>query len=302
MRLLPILLLGSAAFGQPAPKSHAIFDFHSSFWINLHQFLSIQADSKTPEAVDSPEWQSALEIYRSEIVPKDSLGTTLATLNYALSLAGDSEKLPDSIDPKVAAALTKAAPIYRRQWWTKHHESNLAWIAALQPRLAKYGDAMQRDISAAWQTPWLTAAIRVDVCAFAGINGAYTTDEPAPHITINSTEESYRGDAALEMMFHESSHLFDEKVNSAIERERVARNVLMKRRRFGHAVLFYTAGEIARRHLDGYTQFAIRYGVFENGWPGALPVLEKDWKPYLDGKTSLEEAIKAMMDDYSIKQ
>ncbi len=111
-------------------------------------------------------------------------------MNNRLAEAGSTTELrPDGLDPELRAVLSKAAPVYRSL-------------------LANYGASMRKDIAAVYQTPWPPAPIRADVAAFAGPLGAYTTSE-ANHITISSTDKGYQGEAALEMLFHEASHLLD---------------------------------------------------------------------------------------------
>ena len=67
-----------------------------------------------------------------------------------------------------------------------------------------------------------------------------------------------------------------------------------------HAVLFYTAGEIARRYLPGHEMYGVRNRIFVDGWPESLPVLERDWKPYLDGRIDLTSAVGAVVAGYGI--
>jgi hypothetical protein len=295
--LASILVFGCAGNAQPAAT---IFEFHSGFWINLHQFLMHQAEAGEAAPSDAPEWRDAVSYYRRVMAQPDVMNNTGVAVNNSLAGAGsDAELRPDGLDPELRAVLTKAAPVYRSRWWPEHDRSNLAWIDAVRPLLSKYGAAMCKDIAAAYQTPWPGTPIRVDVAAFAGAHGAYTTVGPT-HITISSTDTGYQGDSALEMLYHESSHSLDEKVRTALDNERAARGLLFKRREFSHAVLFYTAGEIARRYLPGYEMYGVRNGMFVDGWPGSLPVLEKDWKPYLDGRTDLTSAVRAVVADYGI--
>jgi hypothetical protein len=298
LRLAAVIsILIPAGAAQPKP---AIFEFHSEFWINLHQFLLREAAAAKAAPSDSPEWRDAVSYYRRAMVPQDPMGPAGEAVNNRLAAAGSAAELrPDGLDPELRAVLSKAAPVYRSRWWPEHNKSNLAWIDAVQPLLAKYGASMCRDIAAAYQTPWPAAPIRADVAAFAGPLGAYTTVEPT-HITISSTDRGYQGDAALEMLFHESSHSLDGKVRAALDEERLARDLVFKRRGFSHAVLFYTAGEIARRYLPGYEMYGVRNRIFEEGWPEGFPVLEKDWKPYLDGHTDLESAVRAVVSDYGM--
>jgi len=289
--------LASVAMGQSPPP---IFEFHSGFWINLHQFLIHEAAAPATTETEPAEWREAVDYYRREIAGRDLLQKGAAAINNLLAAAGSADELSaGGLGEQFAAVLGKAAPVYRRTRWAEHNRSNLAWIEAVKPLVAKYGAAMCTDIAAAYGTPWPKAPIRVDVSAYAGPVGAYTTVEPT-HITISSTDKGYRGDAALEMLFHESSHSLDEKLQTELQRELSARGLLFKRRNFGHAILFYTAGEVTLKYLTGYQPYDERNGILENAWPGSLVVLERDWKPYLDGRTDLESAIRAVVADYGV--
>jgi hypothetical protein len=295
--LASILVYAGVCAAQSTP---AIFEFHSGFWINLHQFLIHQDAAAEAVPSDPPEWRDAVSYYRHVMARQDLMSGAGEAVNNSLAGAGsDADLRPVGLDPGLRAVLTKAAPVYRSRWWPEHNRSNLAWIDAVRPLLSKYGASMCRDIAAAYQTAWPATSIRVDVAAFAGPHGAYTTLEPT-HITISSTDKGYQGDAALEMLYHESSHSLDEKVRTALENERVERGLVFKRRGFSHAVIFYTAGEIARRYLPGYEMYGVRNGMFADGWPESLPVLEKDWKPYLDGRTNLTSAVRAVVAGYGI--
>jgi hypothetical protein len=153
---------------------------------------------------------------------------------------------------------------------------------------AKYEGVMKKELSTAFQTPCPSDPIRTDVSEYASWAGAYTLLDPTL-ITISSADPVTQ--AAVESLFHEASHAMIQKVSLALAAELEAQKRLFRRRAFWHAVLFYTAGEIARRHLDDYTMFGIQKGVFERGWPGALPVLEKD---------DLATAVRRLVEDYGV--
>ena len=285
--------------GSLAAQDAAVFEFHSSFWVNLHQFLYDQAGDEKAPATGSPAWREAVDYYRRELVKHNLLDDDMAAINNRLAKSGSGEA--PGVDAPLAAVLEKAAPEYRNTWWPKHDEANRAWIEAVRPLIAKHGGAMKREIATAFQTTWPSAAIRTEVSAKAGWAGAYTTNGPTL-ITVTSTSPDYQGPASLEMLFHEASHSLDRKVSEALDEELNARKMLFRRRGFNHAVLFYTAGEVARRQLGEYEPFGIRYGILERGWPGSLAVLEKDWKPYLDGKASFADAVAAVVRDYGVSQ
>lgn len=140
---------------------------------------------------------------------------------------------------------------------------------------------------------------RVDVTEYANWAGAYTTLGPT-HITVSSGNAGNQGDAALEILFHEASHSIAGKLRAALTDEAKAQNKLFRRREFWHAVLFYTTGEIVRRHLDSYTPYALKNGLYDRAWAGAPEVLDTDWKPYLNGKIDLATAIRGVVMDYGI--
>jgi hypothetical protein len=285
----------SAAQSTPTP-----FEFRSGFWINLHQFLIHQAAAADTAPLNPPEWRDAVSYYRRVMALQDLMSRAGEAVNNSLAGAASAAELrSDALDPELRAVLSRAAPVYRSLWWPEHNRSNLAWTDAVLPLLAKYGASICNDIATVYQTPWPPTPIRVDVAGYAGPHGAYTTLEPT-HITISSTDKGYQGDAALEMLFHESSHSMDQKVRAALEKERLARGVVFKRREFSHAVLFYTAGEITRRYLPGYEIYGVRNRIFVDGWPKSLPVLERDWKPYLDGRTDLTSAVRAVVAAYGV--
>jgi hypothetical protein len=120
---------------------------------------------------------------------------------------------------------------------------------------------------------------RVMVSGQAGPVGAYTTDQPAL-ILITS-------------LAHEASHTgLIAGIERLLEQECSARKKNCDN--LWHAVLFYTVGEVARRHLGAdYVPYAVRSGVFAHGsrrgrYP---PLLEQFWRPYLEGRAESRAAL-----------
>jgi hypothetical protein len=283
-----------------AAEPQTTFDLHGNFWVNLHHFLYEQAISKSPEPCDSADWQRAVEVYRTDIAKHELLSREISGINIALSHVESTESLKGSgIDAELTETLERAAPVYKARWWPQHNRANLAWIDAATPLVAKYETGMKKDLSTAFATPWPSDPIHTDVAEYASWAGAYTVLEPT-HITVSSGNAGNAGPAALETLFHEASHGMIQKVSDALAAELDSQKKLFQRRAFWHAVLFYTVGEFAQRRLDNYTMYGIKNGVLERGWPGALTVLEKDWKPYLDGKIDLATAVHRLVEDYGV--
>lgn len=82
-----------------------------------------------------------------------------------------------------------------------------------------------------------------------------------------------------------------------IAAECAKKNVLLPRRDLWHAVIFYTTGELVRRELPGYVPYAFKNGLWKRAWPMYLGPLERDWQPYLDGKSSFHAVIAALVND-----
>ncbi len=298
-RLALYIITITGLFAQSADTS---FEFHSNFWVNLHHFLYEQATADPKPPPGPPEWETAVAYYRDKIAKLDLLSREAEAINNILADIPNTASLDKSgLDPQLMEVLTKAAPVYRGRWWLEHDRMNRVWIAAITPRITKYAATLRQELSAAYATAWPSAPIHVDVAESANWSGAYTTLFPT-HITISSVNPGNQGDSGLEILFHESSHALIANVNSALSAEVRAEHKLFKRRDFWHALLFYTTGEIVRRHIDGYTPYAFKNGLYERSWEGVPEILDRDWKPYLDGKVDLATAVRKLVADYGIPQ
>ena len=57
---------------------------------------------------------------------------------------------------------------------------------------------------------------------------------------------------------------------------------------------------MVRRRLDGYVPYAIKANLYDRGWQGVPAILDKDWKPYLNGEIDMTAAIRRILADYGI--
>ncbi len=209
-----------------------------------------------------------------------------------------AESAPDleaaGLPPDLVESLERAAPIYRKKLWAEHDRANRSWVEALQPLLERWGARLKDEISAAYRTTWPVDRIRTDVTVYAGWAGAYTSDRPL-HITIGGMDPRNQGGTSLEILFHEASHGLVGRLRQDVGNEFTGQGKTPPRDLW-HAVLFFSTGELVRRHLGDYQPYAYRFGLYGRGnWKGYLPALELHWKPYLDGKMSYEQAISALV-------
>ena len=300
------------------------FDFHSGLWINLHHFLYEQAflrkQSATSEqsassttGVNTPltseqrqQWDSAVDYYTKTMIKRDLLfDREMATINDQL---GESEGAPDLTKSGLGSDLIRilegVAPIYRARWWPQHDRANRFWIAFVTPLVQQFGQTLISQLTAAYKARWPTDLIHVDVVEYANWAGAYTTFDRAEkvHITM-STDPGNQGFAALELLFHESSHSMVDPRNcavaEAITRECRAKNKPVPKDLW-HAIIFYTAGEVTKRNLSeygvsDYVPYGYR-GLYARAWPNLQRPLELYWQPYLEGKVDFDKAISNLID------
>ena len=291
-----------------------LFEFHSGFWLNLHHLLYAQAraakgfpDTKRPAvaaaagdtlgfsalpASERDRWRAALRYYGEHYASRDLLfDPGMVRLKNQLGDLEDSPSLEGSgLERGTIAALSDAAPAFRRLWWPRYDSANRAWVARVLPALTKSGNQLAAGVAGPFMAKWPDVPIRVDVTAYAMWAGAYTSNSP-DRITISSLATDYAGPSGVEMLFHEALHTMDDSVATALDAEartsgkRVPYDVT-------HALIFFTAGEMARRVLPDYQPYAYRLGIWTRGsFATYLPVIQRFWLPYLDGRLSFDSAI-----------
>ena len=317
-QLVVLCLVATFVCIEPAPALAASrFEFHNRFWLNLHHFLYVQARArmKTPDsarravagvradlemidklpAADQRAWEAALAYYQRDLATLDIVfDDHLRTITNQLAALDDKEAPAAWFDQALVEALTGAAAVYRAHWWPAHQKSNREFVSNLSALLQKYETTIADRIAAAYRIKWpVTPPYRVDVCAYTNWAGAYTTVDP-PRLTMSSLDEGGRGTQALETVFHEALHALEGPFVEALSREAKAQN---KRwgRQFTHAFIFYTAGAIVQLAVSGHTTYAEVSGIWERGPGEYRKLLDTYWRPYLEGKTTFDEAVKGII-------
>lgn len=296
--LLAAVLPLSMVHAQPADPG---FRFQSNFWVNLHHF--VRAEARRRNVGEKPVLElpaAALDPYSDLAKAALMFNARLIRINNALaSISGDV--LPASaVEPEIAAALNAAAPIYRAKLWDRHRRDNEEWIAAHAPLIQRHASSMIRALAAAYKATWPDGPILVDLAPDSGPDEAYTTNGPpgtAGHTVIAPLRLTDM-DKAFELVFHEASHTVDGQIMKHLAQEGNPPRVLW------HVLIFYTSGELAKRELgkqndQSYRTYA-EQGLYEKaGWQKMRESLQRDWQPWLDGKTSFEAAVRALVRDAS---
>lgn len=314
--LLPLLAgVGGCAVG-PAPtappRAPLQFDFHSAFLMNLHHFLVDAA--RHPGRIDQVPWtlpptadetaalHAAVAFYSTEFGKRDLLfDDGLRDIKHALALAGDDRRDARGLGlpPALAQALDRAAPAYARCLWPAQDRGNRDWIARVERLETRYGALIQPRLERIFDARF-PASIRDDVVVATGtFTGAYT-DAPPPQTVLPSGWPEYDGLAALEMIWHEAAH--------AGPADHLEETIAAEARTLGreapenlwHAAQFEAVGTVvadvlAHDGVPGYVEYAEANGVYRRAWPRYVPLLRTQWRPWLQGRGSLGEAVHAML-------
>jgi hypothetical protein len=194
-----------------------------------------------------------------------------------------------------------AAPAYQACRWAGQDEKNRRWIDDLKPRLAADEQRIAPRLERLYQKPWGGLPIPVDIVQTVDWSGANSIlrDPVGGHILISIENQ---GPAALEVVFHEASHLLMGRGAPL----RQALDSAAKKIDFRlpgdlwHVVLFYTTGETVRHVLDDHGEpkyTPMLYAIFDRGaWGNYRKPLEDTWRPYVDGQSSLSEAAARLID------
>ena len=309
-----VLIVCAVGWPSAAPRT-LTFTFQNNFWVNLHHVVrgdARRADLKLPVTVpleslrpdERTAWSEALAAYADLSKLNLVFDDRLIVISNALSrVTGDT--LPDGlVEASVRHALLRAAPIYRTHGWAQQQQLNAAWIAAIRPDAERHAPAMASALAAAYHATWRAEPILIDACAEAGPNNAYTTAGPSGtggHTVIAVRTPSNSDDSGVETLFHEASHTIDDQIAKPLLEEARRQHVAFPDG-LDHALLFFTTGEIMRREFartgnSDYVPYGDRFDVYRNGWQKFRQALERDWRPYLDGKTTFDVSVTALLRD-----
>jgi len=257
-----------------------VFEFHSGFWVNLHQFLYYQARLReaTPEArassgkagglvlkqtpitltpAEQKAWDEAIAYYRTNYAGKDPqvnldlilLKNQLGDFEDCNELLGKKKPACDAGLPgNVGVILEAAAPIYRSHWWADQDRANRRWVARVAPLVREQGVGISQKLADIFQSTWPNEKIRVEVVAYANSAGAFTTLDPL-RVTISSTDSRNQSSDALAVLFEESSHGIATPVEDAISRECRQRDKPIPRDLW-HALILYSTIQVLRPVLQ----------------------------------------------------
>lgn len=306
---------------QKPVQGPPLFEFHNGFWINLHHFIYnqtlllhpgkgasmrrlINKDTVELNSLDETtrqQWLTAIDYYAKNVVSRDLLfDIGLVKIKNILE---DEENESVLSGPALPAALETAlngvAQNYRTVFWEQQKRNNQQWINLIQLLVQKYGDTLTRELQRLYLSKWPDETIRVDVTNYASWSGAYTSLYPN-RITISSTDARNQASAALEIIFHEASHIMIDSISNRIEEICRRDNKSLPNSALWHAILFYTTGEVIKWHFPQYMPYGYENGLWTRAWPMYIDFLKKDWQPYLMREVPYDSAIEKLVRDVEV--
>ena len=309
-----------------APAQTPEYHFRNSFWRNLHHLLYAQALSQ-PEAGkvrrvrlvpedqaraagltegEAATWSQARDYYVTTVIKRNLLfDDGMVAIGRALSAADPdaellaSEELPEDL----RRALNAAAPVYRRHWWNAHQKQNEQWRDEATALLAQHGSVLRQRLVQLLGAPWPAEPVTVDLVHYANPQGAYTSLDPVL-VTIATSDVDIQGNAALEILLHETAHGMIDPIRShlveAADSSLETADGPRLPRDLWHQVQFYLVGAAVAMEIDGYTPYADAVGLWTLAWsPRNRAAIHSQMRPYLSGDVSLHSAVDALVHDLS---
>jgi hypothetical protein len=291
--------------------SDGVFRFQVNFWVNLHLFLRAEARRRHMGAAtelvvndlsprDKEIWLSSLAVYDS-LARKSVLDPGVTSITDALSEASHERTLASPHVPfLLRAALRKAAPIYDAHLWSSHRAEDEAWIDEHCRDVRRYDRATEVAVARAFDLASPRKPILVDLARETGPNLAYTAAglAAAAGHTVLAPQQTAGRHLALSTIFHEISHTMDDAIIALVNREAERQHVSAPPDLW-HAITLYTTSVITQDQLERGGQSATdvltdRIALFQRShWDEWLRVLDREWRPHLEGKTSLSSALAA---------
>jgi hypothetical protein len=319
--LLGVLLVAAVPMpAAPAQAQAAIFKFESDeFWLNLHKFLYVlgRAQNKDPNAsreavarapgdaerglaslseAERKIWTDAVAAYARGVSRQDPVrDRDLALIEGRLGAIDDAESVAGAmVEESLRTLLERAAPVYRKAWWSAHRATNRAFVASTQQLLQTQGATMLQFITRAYQMPWPAGGYPVHATAYASWAGAYSTWGNLLIVSTNAGAGT-SGWGGLESVFHESMHQWDDTVDMLLSAQAASAGGQVSFN-LSHALIFYTAGEAVRRVAPaGHVPYADSAGIWQRGMQALKVPIEEIWLPYLNGRGTRDEAIAALV-------
>lgn len=309
--IVALLLAGQA----PSP----IFRFEADgFWLNLHHFLYVlgRAQNQSPDmqrraVVSAPadsrqglngqsenarrQWETAVAFYAGGLSKLDTVfDEKLVAVTNRMRVPPGAGAEALIVDDDLRATLRQAAEVYRQVWWPRHQAANRAHVQRLAALVDRHGDAVLRFITRAYEGAWPTGGYPVNISGYSNWAGAYSTSGGL--LVMSSLDEGTRGSLSLEIIFHEAMHQWDQQMMARLSRLATQHQTPRPRDGITHALIWYTAAAAVKSAIPEHVGYAERNGLWNQAGVGSFrAALDAHWKPYLEGRGTLDDALVGLL-------
>lgn len=315
--ILAVAIVGLAPHASAEPQTRApIFLFENRSWINLHHFLYVlgrasagEADAKRAAVADAPRdaasapltdderrvWDRAVARYAGAFSKRDLVfdATAFNATNAIARVADGGSPMVTSVPAEIRDALIEVMPLYEKHWWPAHAEANRKRVTEFYALIGRHGRAIVERLTRLYVEPWPAGGVRVQIAAYTNWAGAYSTRGPL--LVVASLPSAHDGTAGLEILFHEAMHQWDDQMDARLRRIASATGRAVPPD-LTHAMIFYTAGHVTRAVVgETHTTYAEANGIWQRGLGRFRTALDAHWKPYLDGATTIDEALTRLL-------
>jgi hypothetical protein len=245
---------------------------------------------------DLKAWSDAVTFYANGLSKQETIfDRELINVTNAMRVPPTATSQALKIDPALLATLESAAPIYRRVWWPRHQQANNARVREFRTYLDQHGEKLVAYVTRAYQQPWPTNGHQINVSGYANWAGAYSTNGSL--IVIASLDRGTSGSLGLESMFHESMHQWDQPMLARLERLSKEHHTPPPRDGIIHALIWYTGAEAVKSVIPAHIGYAEAGGMWRQKGLGSFKAgLDAHWKPYLEGKSTLDAALVGLLE------
>jgi hypothetical protein len=302
-------LSAEAPLAAPLVCNDRVFRIRTNFWVSLHMLLRAEARRQrlglAPElavddlpASEKAIWLSSIAAY-SPVAQKIVYDPSMTPITDALAEVGNGRRVSSvGIPPALAQALLAAAPVYRKHLWQSDRAEEDKWIGDHCRDIQRFDRPIEIAIARAFGFWPPRKPIVVDLAREVGRNFAFTATGlagAAGHTILSPTHTAGKH-VALTTIFHEISHTMDDRIIPLVEREAKRQNVSVPEYLW-HAMTLYTTSVLTQDQLEREGQstsdvLADRIALFQRShWEPLLPIFDREWRPHLEGKTSLASAL-----------
>jgi len=215
---------------RPSDHTTDYFEFHNSFWINLHHFLYQKADGGQlgklrEDGFEFPDigeentlnqlsfqereiLDDAILYYRDSLVTKD-LRRDLNGLSIWFQGHEGVARIKDTTyGQKFTETINRFAPVYQKRLWKMHGSHNLHVLAKNFETIDAIEEEVLLKMEKLSMNKWPDSIkVRVDITAYGNWAGAYTTSRPHMNIILSTMDPLMGTTYFQETVLHEGSHL-----------------------------------------------------------------------------------------------